>query len=73
MLKWGGRKSSLLTILSLMYLLDIHVEKSSLELSREEGYCIRHLYEFFWCSRTHLTQEPLHICSASVWAPTNFL
>lgn len=35
------------------------------------------LMSYFRCSLAHLTQEPLHFCSASVagsvWAPTDFL
>lgn len=60
-----------------MYLLDIHVEISRLELSREDGVLYKTPLWAISGVQTHLTQDPLHICFASVagsvWAPANFL
>lgn len=78
MLEWGGKKSSLLTMLS--FILDIHMEMSSKQAwncaERTEMLCKTPLRSHVRCSQTHLTHEPLLICSVSVagsaWAPTDF-
>lgn len=79
MFEWEGRKSSLLSMLSLT--LDIHMEMSSGQVwnhaKRTDILYKTRLMSYFSRSQTHLTQEPLLICSisvaGSVWTPTGFL